>query len=94
MKAALRLGMALAFLALPTFSAQADPAAGEKIFNDGKCTDCHYTKGPAREKTIADQLAKKGPELWYAGSKFQKEWLAGWLQDPKPIRPLKFNSMT
>ena len=39
-------------------------------------------------------MAKKGPELWYAGSKFQKAWLGAWLQDPQPIRPMKFNSLT
>ncbi len=71
----------------------ADPAAGEKIFTASKCNDCHYTQGPAKEKSIADQLAKKGPELWYAGSKFQKDWLGKWLADPKPIRPLKYNSL-
>ena len=73
---------------------RADPAAGEQAFTANKCNDCHYTRGPATEKTIADQLAKKGPELWYAGSKFQKAWLTKWLQDPKPIRPLKYNSLT
>jgi mono/diheme cytochrome c family protein len=67
--------------------------AGDAIFKKD-CASCHYTVGPAREKTIADQLAKKGPELWYAGSKFQKAWLVAWLQDPKPIRPLKYNSLT
>lgn len=76
-----------------SISAQADPAAGEKIFGAKKCTACHYTNGPAKEKTIADQLAKKGPELWYAGSKFQKDWLGKWLADPKPIRLLKYNSL-
>jgi len=68
-------------------------AGGDAIFKKS-CTGCHYTDGPAKEKTIADQLAKKGPELWYAGSKFQKDWLAAWLQTPKPIRPLKYNSIT
>ncbi|MDD5383411.1 MAG: c-type cytochrome [Gallionella sp.] len=68
-------------------------AGGDAIFKKS-CTGCHYTDGPAKEKTIADQLAKKGPELWYAGSKFQKDWLAAWLQNPKPIRPLKYNSLT
>ena len=66
---------------------------GDAIFKKS-CVSCHYTDGPAKEKTIADQLAKKGPELWYAGSKFQKDWLAAWLQNPKPIRPLKYNSLT
>jgi len=68
-------------------------AGGDAIFKKS-CASCHYTDGPAKEKTIADQLAKKGPELWYAGSKFQKAWLAAWLQNPKPIRPMKYNSLT
>ena len=72
----------------------ADPAAGKGVFTAKGCADCHYTDGPAKEKTIDDQLAKKGPELWYAGSKFQKPWLAAWLADPKPIRPMKFNDLT
>lgn len=73
--------------------AEADPAAGESTFGNEGCGDCHYTDGPAKEKTIEDQLAKRGPELWYAGSKFQQGWLEGWLQDPQPIRPLKYNSL-
>lgn len=86
--------LAAALLALGSGAVRADPAAGAKVFQAKKCQECHYTDGPAREKTIADQLAKKGPELWYAGSKFQQAWLAKWLQDPKPIRPLKYNSLT
>ena len=60
----LLLAMALTLWALP---GHADPAAGEAAFKAGECTACHYTDGPAKEKTIDDQLAKKGPELWYAG---------------------------
>jgi cbb3-type cytochrome oxidase cytochrome c subunit len=69
-------------------------AGGKDVFEAKGCGGCHYTTGPAREKSIEDQLAKKGPELWYAGSKFQKDWLGKWLAEPKPIRPLKFNSLT
>ena len=86
--------LATAALALAAMPGRADPAAGTKVFAAKGCNDCHYTKGPAKEKTIADQLAKKGPELWYAGSKFQKKWLGAWLKDPKPIRYLKYNSLT
>ncbi len=71
----------------------AGAAAGKDVFEAKGCGGCHYTEGPAREKTIDDQLAKKGPELWYAGSKFQKDWLGKWLADPKPIRPMKFNNL-
>jgi len=69
-------------------------AAGGNALFKKNCASCHYTDGPAKEKTITDQLAKKGPELWYAGSKFQKPWLLAWLQNPIPIRPMKYNSLT
>ncbi len=94
MKALFAASLSAVFLIVGASSGSADPAAGKLVFEAKGCGGCHYTEGPAREKTIEDQLAKKGPELWYAGSKFQKAWLAGWLADPKPIRPLKFNSLT
>ncbi len=75
-------------------TASADPAAGQAVFEAKECVACHYTNGPAQEKTIEDQLAKNGPELWYSGDKFQRDWLVGWLAEPKVIRPLKFNSLT
>ncbi len=93
MQRTLTLSLGVAALLLATAPAPVDAAGGEDVFNGSGCTDCHYTQGPAREKTIDDQLAKKGPELWYAGSKFQDKWLRGWLADPEPIRTLKFNSM-
>src|SRR3972149_5134132 len=75
-------------------SSQADAAKGKGIFESKKCGGaCHDTQGPATEKTFEDQLKKKGPELWYAGNKFKKEWLENWLQDPKVIRPLEYNSI-
>lgn len=94
MRPLITLVLAAAFLAAAASGARADAAAGQAVFAAKACTACHYTEGPAREKTIDDQLAKTGPELWYAGSKFQKDWLQGWLQDPRPIRPMKFNSLT
>jgi cytochrome c553 len=86
--------VSVAFMAAAVSSGSADPAAGAAVFEANECGGCHYTEGPAREKTIDDQLAKKGPELWYAGSKFQEEWLVAWLADPQPIRPLKFGSLS
>ncbi|CAG0998504.1 cytochrome c oxidase cbb3-type subunit III [Burkholderiales bacterium] len=85
--------VSLATLALGLAPVAGQAAGGDAIFKKS-CASCHYTDGPAKEKTIADQLAKKGPELWYAGSKFQKAWLAEWLQKPTPIRPLKYNSLS
>jgi len=75
-------------------SSEAGVAEGKLLFEAKKCASCHQIEGPAREKTIADQLAKKAPELWYAGSKFREGFLERWLADPRPIRPLKYNSLT
>ncbi len=94
MRPIVTLALTAAFTAALAGGARADAAAGQAAFAAKECTACHYTEGPAREKTIDDQLAKKGPELWYAGSKFQNDWLQAWLQDPQPIRPLKFGSLT
>ncbi len=94
MRSALAVGLAAAALVAAATPGRADPAAGQAVFEAKECAACHYTEGPAREKTIEDQQAKKGPELWYAGSKFQQPWLEAWLQDPKPIRPLKYTSLT
>jgi len=80
--------------AVLVITAEHSYAAGGDVIFKNKCINCHYTNGPAKEKTIADQLAKKGPELWYAGSKFQKPWLLAWLQKPTPIRPMRYNSLT
>ena len=72
----------------------AGASGGQKIFDEKKCADCHQIQGPATEKTFDDQLKKKGPELWYSGSKFKKEWLVEWLEKPTAIRPLKYNSIS
>ena len=91
-----KLAAALSAFCLAAFApaGNADPAAGQTVFEANECAACHYTEGPAREQTIEDQLAKNGPELWYAGDKFQQEWLVAWLADPQPIRPMRFNSLT
>lgn len=91
MRFVLALFLGGTFMMMTAASAVADGAA---VFADKGCGECHYTDGPAQEKSIADQLAKKGPELWYAGSKFNAEWLGAWLQDPQPIRPLAYNSLS
>ncbi len=51
-----------------------------------KCGSCHKLTGPA-VKTIAEVKARKAPDLFYAGSKFNKDWLVGYLQNPTVLRP-------
>lgn len=89
---------AASFTAVSVFAAPrigiAGVDVGMRVFNSNKCGTCHQIKGPSRDKTIGDRLKRKGPELWYSGSKFAPGFLAGWLSDPTPIRPLEFNSLT
>ncbi len=68
-------------------------AAGPEDANalDGKaivarqCTSCHDVAGPA-PRTFEGVLSRKAPDLYYAGSKFNRAWLTGWLQNPSIIR--------
>lgn len=51
-----------------------------------QCIGCHAIAKP--ESTSLDRLwERKGPDLYYAGSKFNKPWLEKWLQNPVRIRP-------
>ena len=66
--------------------------AGKAIALDGKatfaaaCASCHDATGPA-PATFQGVLRRKAPDLFYAGSKFKREWLVRWTQNPTPIRP-------
>lgn len=51
-----------------------------------QCSACHALTPPA-EKTLDRIWERKGPDLYYAGDKFNREWLVEWLQKPTRIRP-------
>jgi len=71
-----------------------DGLSGKKIFTARRCAACHRVKRPRAPLSRADFLREKGPDLWYAGNKFKKGWLRGWLSAPWHIRPLAYNSLT
>lgn len=75
------------------FKSKASPQDGEEIFKAKKCGECHLTVGPAKGKTIEERLKKKGPDLWFAGSKFKQEWLEEWLKNPETIRGVKWGGI-
>ena len=82
----------LAWLQAPP--AGADAAAGEKLFAAKQCGSCHQISGPVEALPVAERSKIKGPPLWFAGSKFQSAWLSAWLQAPKPIRRVKYGTLT
>lgn len=62
------------------------PAAGGAEILKSQCVSCHAVEKPAN--TSFERLwERKGPDLYYAGSKFNKAWLEKWLQNPERIRP-------
>ncbi|MBL8555777.1 MAG: c-type cytochrome [Phenylobacterium sp.] len=65
----------------------AGPAAAQGAADlKGQCGGCHALEKPA-DPTVARLWSRKGPDLWYAGAKFNRDWLVAWLQKPTPIRP-------
>lgn len=66
---------------------------GQEIFV-AECVGCHVIMAPKEAEPLVEILKHKAPSLRYAGSKFKSSFLLAWLQDPKPIRPLVYNSLT
>src|SRR5665647_1027581 len=76
------LALASFLLALPLVASAAD----EMTILQKDCVTCHNLKGPAPQ-TLQALWDRKGPDLFYAGNKYRREWLVEWLQKPKRIRP-------
>ena len=57
-----------------------------KTMLEQQCTQCHNFTGPA-PATLEALQNRKGPDLFYAGNKYKRDWLASWLQSPSIIRP-------
>lgn len=60
-------------------------ADGAEILKS-QCGTCHALTPPA-DKSLDRIWTRKGPDLYYAGVKFNREWLVEWLQKPSVIRP-------
>lgn len=76
------LGAVLAALIAAASPGAAEPAADLKA----QCAGCHALTKP-EAPSVERLLTRKAPDLWYAGDKFNRDWLVGWLQKPAPIRP-------
>jgi cbb3-type cytochrome oxidase cytochrome c subunit len=75
------IGLASMFAVGP---ASTDALDGRAILSEN-CASCHNLTGPA-PRTYDGVLGRKAPDLFYAGSKFNRPWLARWLQNPTVIR--------
>lgn len=57
-----------------------------------KCLSCHAVS-QTEKVSIKDRASIKGMPLWFAGSKFKKEWLETWLASPQPIFGVKWGTL-
>ncbi|HUH56374.1 MAG TPA: c-type cytochrome [Rhodanobacter sp.] len=60
-------------------------AAGGTDVLQQQCSSCHALTKPA-DASLDRLWERKGPDLYYAGVKFNREWLEAWLQNPTTIR--------
>ncbi|WP_296895322.1 c-type cytochrome [Thiobacillus sp.] len=82
MKLSLLAALAMGLVAAPAIAAD---SVGAGILKS-QCISCHAIVKP--DNTSLDRLwERKGPDLYYAGSKFNRPWLEKWLQNPVRIRP-------
>lgn len=72
-------------LAFPARSALAEATLNGAALVAERCASCHNLTGPA-PRTFQGAMARKAPDLYYAGSKFNRAWLVAWLQSPTVIR--------
>ena len=87
------MALCVAMSGVPVY-AQDNPAdAGRAAFEANSCHECHATERPGPDYSMADRAAEMGPNLWYAGSKFQKPWLESWLADPTPVSLIRHDRM-
>jgi mono/diheme cytochrome c family protein len=64
------------------------PRAGTlegKAIVKSQCISCHDVAGPA-PRTFDAVMKRRAPDLFYAGSKFNRPWLVKWMQNPTTIR--------
>jgi mono/diheme cytochrome c family protein len=79
------------FFLISTFPSNTAAQEGEALYKQ-KCLSCHAIS-PVNKVSIKERAAIKGMPLWFAGSKFNKEWLEAWLASPQPIFKVKWGTL-
>ena len=51
-----------------------------------ECAGCHALSAPDSD-LLTERMTRIGPPLYYAGSKYNADWMETWLQAPKQVRP-------
>jgi cytochrome c oxidase subunit 2 len=73
----------------PAAAPASDVAAGEKVFLEGECVNCHAIEGTEAAATTGPDLTHFASRTTFAGAMFETnpENLADWLDDPPAMKP-------
>lgn len=74
-----------AFATLAMSSGHVQARTGQEVLQQ-QCVACHAVSKP-QSLDLERLWQRKGPDLYYAGIKFNQPWLEKWLQNPTTIRP-------
>lgn len=75
-------------MSLPLCSISSVRAEDVQKYIESTCLSCHAIQKPDFDKLgIDERINRKGPHLYYAGDKFNRDWLQAWLEKPYRIRP-------
>lgn len=81
----MKFNLVLGALALGTATLTAWAGNGQDLLKQ-QCVACHAVTKP--DNASLERLwERKGPDLYYAGAKFNRDWLVNWLQNPTVLRP-------
>lgn len=71
----------------------AEAHVGRDIFKGHGCDACHVVEGPSNLHKIKERVKQKGPDLWFAGSKFKPGYLKTWLEKPSNPYGIKYSTL-
>lgn len=74
-----------AFVIVSAMTARSECAEGDRIIKE-KCAACHAFAKPEKSD-LSRFINRKGQDLYWAGSKYNQDWLIRWLEEPSRIRP-------
>ncbi|MBT3468021.1 MAG: c-type cytochrome [Opitutae bacterium] len=58
---------------------------GRTLFAESSCIRCH--KGSLSGTNLMPELARRAPSFLEIGSRLNSDWMAGWVSNPKHLRP-------
>ncbi|MBL4907682.1 MAG: c-type cytochrome [Sneathiella sp.] len=79
-----RLLSPVLFLGFFLTTANVSAQTGAELVQE-KCIACHSVS--PLKLTEPGRMEQKGPALGYAGTKYRRDWIVKWLQEPTRIRP-------